>query len=251
MSSKFKAGLLSVTFRDKSPEAVIQLVEQAALEGIEWGGDVHVPAGDTERASRVSRMTREAGLDISAYGSYYKFEDIEGRPQNEGPDIEAVFDVAEALGTEMIRIWPGSRGSGEATADWRCALVSRACDIAEQAQKRGLQLGFEYHDNSLTDTKESAAQLLDEIGKPNVSLFWQTNREIPHEESLAGLKLLADRITNVHCHHLIKENNPPFELLEYGESGWMSWSPQGTRTGFPSNSLKMEQWKISSGTHGL
>ena len=35
-------GLVSVTFRDKTPEEIISTVKQCGLEGIEWGGDVHV-----------------------------------------------------------------------------------------------------------------------------------------------------------------------------------------------------------------
>ena len=31
-------GLVSVTFRDKTPEEIISTVKQCGLEGIEWGG---------------------------------------------------------------------------------------------------------------------------------------------------------------------------------------------------------------------
>ena len=33
------------------------------MEGIEWGGDVHVPPGDEARARDVAALTREAGLE--------------------------------------------------------------------------------------------------------------------------------------------------------------------------------------------
>lgn len=41
---KIKTGMTSVTFRKKSAENVIALVKEAGLDGIEWGGDIHVPA---------------------------------------------------------------------------------------------------------------------------------------------------------------------------------------------------------------
>jgi hypothetical protein len=44
-----QTGLVSITFRQLSPPAIIDLVRQAGLEGIEWGGDVHVPHGDLGR----------------------------------------------------------------------------------------------------------------------------------------------------------------------------------------------------------
>ena len=43
---KIKTGMTSVTFRKKSAEDVIAIVKEAGLDGIEWGGDIHVPAGD-------------------------------------------------------------------------------------------------------------------------------------------------------------------------------------------------------------
>jgi hypothetical protein len=46
-----RTGLVSVTFRQLSAEEIIKLVVCAGLEGIEWGGDIHVPHGDLKRSS--------------------------------------------------------------------------------------------------------------------------------------------------------------------------------------------------------
>jgi len=64
-------GLVSITFRKLSPEQIIELVRKAGLSGIEWGGDIHVPHGDIARAKEVKSMTKEAGLRVAVYGSYY------------------------------------------------------------------------------------------------------------------------------------------------------------------------------------
>ena len=66
------AGLVSVSFRGLSPSEVIRAAREAALTGIEWGADVHVPAGDVSAAKRVGGETRAVGLRVLAYGSYYK-----------------------------------------------------------------------------------------------------------------------------------------------------------------------------------
>ena len=55
-------GLVSVTFRDKTPEEIISAVKQCGLEGIEWGGDVHVLPGDVSRAREIRHLTEQAGL---------------------------------------------------------------------------------------------------------------------------------------------------------------------------------------------
>ena len=53
-------GLVSVTFRDKTPEEIISTVKQCGLEGIEWGGDVHVLPGDVSRAREIRHLTEQA-----------------------------------------------------------------------------------------------------------------------------------------------------------------------------------------------
>jgi 3-dehydroshikimate dehydratase len=74
--NSMKTGLLSVTFRKLSPDHIIRLVSQAGLQVIEWGGDIHVPHGDIEIAEQVGRMTREAGIEVASYGSYYSLRKI-------------------------------------------------------------------------------------------------------------------------------------------------------------------------------
>src|SRR6187549_164575 len=97
----FTCGLVSVTFRQLPPREIVDLARRAELGGIEWGGDVHVPAGDAGRAREVRAMTEDAGLSIVAYGSYYRA----------GEEDEAAFapvlDSACALGAPAIRIWAG------------------------------------------------------------------------------------------------------------------------------------------------
>ena len=65
-------GLLSVTFRSLPFERIIDLTVQAGLDGIEWGGDVHVPPGELKLAERIGQAARGAGLVNFSYGSYWR-----------------------------------------------------------------------------------------------------------------------------------------------------------------------------------
>ena len=65
-------GLVSITYRQCSPEQIIALCRDNNLSAVEWGGDVHVPHGDLETAVKVAGMTRAAGLCMPSYGTYYK-----------------------------------------------------------------------------------------------------------------------------------------------------------------------------------
>ena len=57
-----RTGLVSVTFRKLTPEKIIELVSEAGLNAIEWGGDVHVPHGDLKRAAEVDADLDEWGV---------------------------------------------------------------------------------------------------------------------------------------------------------------------------------------------
>ena len=137
------AGLVSITFRKLTPAEIIALVKQTPLAGIEWGGDIHVPHGDVKRAAEVGRMTRDAGLAVSAYGSYYG--------ETDRLVFERVLDSAVALGAPVIRIWAGRKGSAAA----------------------GRQIAFEFHGGSLADTPESCLRLLQAVNHPAVFTYWQ------------------------------------------------------------------------------
>jgi sugar phosphate isomerase/epimerase len=190
-------GLVSITFRPLSPEEVISLVVKAKLGAIEWGGDVHVPHGDLQRAAEVRRQTGEAGLAVSAYGSYYRLGDGEGK----GPSFERVLETAVALGAPTIRVWAGGAGSKDTDEQTRSLVVSESRRIAEAASREGISVSYEYHGGTLTDTNESAAALLEEAGHPNLLTFWQPPNGASFDYCLAGLRRLLRLVTNIHVFH--------------------------------------------------
>lgn len=193
-----KTGICSITFRQMDVGQVADLVQTAGLDAIEWGGDVHVPPGDLKAARAALRATTDAGLTISSYGSYYRVLDNEGHVEDFRPQLESALE----LGADTIRIWAGYRSSAEAGEDYRQRFAEQMRLAAELAADAGVNLGFEFHDHSLTDTNESAAQLLREIGAPNVCLYWQPMYQgPPMEYRMAGLNGLKDRISNFHVFH--------------------------------------------------
>ena len=102
--TKIKKGLLTVSFRQLAPQAIVDLVKEAQLACIEWGGDVHVPHGDIAAAEATAAMTVEAGLEVAAYGSYYRT----GVSEDDGLAFQSVLNSAIALGAPSIRVWAGN-----------------------------------------------------------------------------------------------------------------------------------------------
>jgi 3-dehydroshikimate dehydratase len=141
-------GLVSVTFRSLSPQEIVALVAKAGLRGIEWGGDIHVPHGNVQRAKEVYHITSDAGLEIAAYGSYYRV----GCEEKEGILFERVLDTAIALKAPVIRVWAGDRGSREADEEWWAKVIDETYRIGALTKESGITISFEYHGNTLTDT---------------------------------------------------------------------------------------------------
>lgn len=193
----FKLGLCSVTFRNQSVEEIIQLVKDAKLNGIEWGGDVHVPPGDLKHAKKVKQLTREAGLEVTSYGSYYRVGEYE---KNADP-FATILSTAVALKAPSIRIWAGTVGSDEADLAYRKKVIDETRTIATMAAQEGVLINFEYHGNTLTDTMESAALLMKEVDHPNVKIYWQPAVGQPVADRLASIENIYPWLTDVHVFH--------------------------------------------------
>jgi 3-dehydroshikimate dehydratase len=208
------SGLVSITFRKLSPREIIDLVAQAGLVGVEWGGDVHVPHGDLRQARLVRRMTQEAGLRIAAYGSYYRVG-VEGT----GP-FEPILDTAVELGAPLIRVWAGDRPSAGAGAPFRARVVRETRRAADMAAGVGIAIAYEFHPRTLTDTGESARRLLEDVAHDDVGSYWQPPPGASVADNLAGLDAVLPWLRNVHVftwHGTTGERMP----LADGETGWM------------------------------
>lgn len=231
MTTLYKLGLVSISFRQLSLEEIVRLTGEVGFDGVEWGGDKHVPHGDLATAREARSLCSDAGLEVSAYGSYYRFEDCVGR--NEGPDPLVALDTARELGAPTMRVWAGQTGSGEAKESWRRALVEKARELADEAVARGLRIDFEFHENSLTDTNESTLRLLHDIDHPAVGTFWQTPLGVGHAYRLEGLKLLIDQVSNIHCNYFGENPWPGMHPLADGEGEWRDFLDVLEKSGRP------------------
>lgn len=185
-----RPGLCSVTFRALAPERIIELSADAGLEAIEWGGDVHVPPGDTVRAAQVAKATTDAGLAVASYGSYFR--------SGVDEQLTPVLDSAEALGADRIRIWAGSVGSDEATgADW-AAVVERLQAAASEAGARGIGLALEFHSGTLADTAPTTLRLLEDVADPGLSTYWQPTVAASVDTVIGEYRALAARTSAAH-----------------------------------------------------
>ncbi|MBC8139296.1 MAG: TIM barrel protein, partial [Fibrella sp.] len=146
--SVLRPGLCSVTLRQHSATEVIRLAREAGLEGIEWGGDIHVPPGESALAQRVGKQTRAAGLAVISYGSYYRL----AHSETDGMAFASVLETALALQAPVIRVWAGTKSPEKTTKPEQAAIIADASRVATLAESAGVRVALEFHANTLTET---------------------------------------------------------------------------------------------------
>ena len=189
-----------MTFRQLAVEDIVALAEKSGLSAIEWGGDVHVPPGDSAVAQTARKATLDAGLEVSSYGSYYRVLDGEGRPDA----FEPVLDTALELGTDTIRIWPGARPSESAGEVYLRNFTERLRTSLDLAAAQGIRLVLEFHVNTLADSNAATHKLLSELNHPNLFVCWHPVYWVADPAyRLQGLESMGNRVLNLHVFHCL------------------------------------------------
>jgi len=208
-----RSGLVSITFRGLPAKEVCRLARGHGLEGIEWGGDVHVPVGELETAKRVAELTREHGLKVAAYGSYYRLGVTE--PGEWG----RVLETAGALGASIVRVWCGSVGSADADDAVWAAVVDDARRAAAMAEAAGITIACEWHGQTLTDTAASAQRFFDAVDHPALRTYWQPHQKMAAEDCLRDMDTALPRLAGVHVFEWHLETVARLALAE-GDAVW-------------------------------
>ena len=162
------SGIVSLTQKGLPVDEMMDLIKTADLAAVEWSANCHVPETDPDNARTVEARCDELGIRIASYGTYYYL--------GQGMDFQPLLDTALILGAPNLRIWAGKKNSEDVSSDERRALVAEAQAVADLAAAHGLTVSFEYHRNTLTNTADSAVQLMREIDRPNIRLYWQPNQ---------------------------------------------------------------------------
>jgi sugar phosphate isomerase/epimerase len=209
-------GMVSVTFRDLSVERIVEVAAEAGLKAIEWGGDVHVQPGDVALAERVRRLTEDTGLGVSSYGSYYRL----GEEAEPYPGFKRVVETSLALGAPTVRLWAGTLGSENAGMAYVQHLVDAARWAGDRAGEAGVEVAFEFHGHTVTDTAESARDFYEAVSHDNVCAYWQVDASLSPEERIDSLKLLTPWLSNVHVFHY---EDGKQVALEQGAEEWRGY----------------------------
>lgn len=163
--NELRLGLTSVTFRNKTVDEILGIMEKSGLRYIEWGTDVHAKSEDDARAIRA--LCDERGVQTISLGSYYRVGD------GDLPAFEADCRIADILGANRIRVWLGRKSSCLFTDEEKRAMLSEVRSLADIAGRYGITLAFEFHRKTLNDCGESCVEFLKALGDERVKTYWQ------------------------------------------------------------------------------
>lgn len=187
-----RAGLCSITFRSLDVAAIIDLAVSAGLDGIEWGADLHVPAGDGRHATDVARRSADAGLSCPSYGSYV----MAGRTST--AEVVEVLQTAVDLGTTSVRIWAPFGTGPDAPAAERATIADGIREAADLAAQHDLAVSLEFHPGTLTGTAASTLDLLAAVDRPNLFTYWQPDPSLGDASALEELAAVRPRLSHLH-----------------------------------------------------
>jgi sugar phosphate isomerase/epimerase len=216
--TNFVPGLVSVTFRKLTIPEIVPLAAHAELKSIEWGADIHVPPAAQAKARLARKLCADAGISISAYGSYYRC----GAPDANAFEFSAILETALTLGTSSIRVWAGNFGSASAPPGFREAVIAdikRICSFAAQAD---CSISLEFHGGTLTDSADSTCDLIAQAAAPNLTTYWQPPVGMSTDECVASLRTVLPYTQNLHVFHWWPDQRHRLPLAD-GADRWQRY----------------------------
>ena len=189
---KYALGLVSVSFRQHSPQEILDAVKAAGLSCIEWGSDVHAPCRDLARLREIAEMQKEYEVFCSSYGTYFRLGET---PIGELSDYIA---AAKALGTDILRLW-GTRKSGkDMTEEERKDLLELCRTVAKIAEDSGVTFCLECHKNTFTENPDDSVWLMQSVNSPHFRMYWQPFQWQNVDENIINAKKIAPYAEHIH-----------------------------------------------------
>jgi len=189
----YRTGLVSVSFRKHTPEEILRAMKAAGLSCIEWGSDVHAPADNLENLKYLVALGEKYGITCCSYGSYFH------AGQHSEEEIYPYIRAARILGTNIIRIWCGSKNSEEYTALEKEALFASCKKLAQIAEQENVVLCMECHNWTYTNRLAGALELMKTVNSAHFQMYWQPNQWRSLEENLEYAEKMAAHTHVIHA----------------------------------------------------
>ena len=87
--------------------------------------------------------------------------------------FEEALKIAQALGTDLVRIWSGGGASKSIAPTDRRLILFRLVSISQWANFRNIRLGMEMHNNNFTDSVATILETIEGISLPSLKTYYQ------------------------------------------------------------------------------
>lgn len=199
-------GLVSVSFRQNSPKEILSAMKKTNLTCIEWGSDIHAPCHDLQRLNELTTLQEEYGIFCCSYGTYFRLG------TDDAKELTHYANVAKILGTTTLRIWCGNKGAHLFSKEEKKHFFEESKKAAEIAEKLGVTLCMECHNNSYTETLEGTLELMNEVCSPCFRMYWQPNQFKDFKTNAEYARSISSYVENVHVFNW--EGNNKYPLCE-------------------------------------
>ena len=201
--TNYALGLVSVSFRDRTPNEILPAVKAAGLTCIEWGSDVHAPYTDTEKLNAIAALQEEYGISCCSYGTYFRLGET---PMEELPGYIA---AAKILGTNILRLWCGRKRSGDMTEEERNAFVALCREAAQIAEQHDVILCMECHKKTFTEDPDQAVWLMNTVASPHFRMYWQPFQWQTPKQNVENAKTIAPYAEHIHVFNWVNKEKFP------------------------------------------
>lgn len=198
-----RCGLVSVSFRDKSVAEIVDAVKENGLHFIEWGSDIHAPNDNIKNLQMIQKTCENNGIEISSYGTYFKIG------ENPACDIIKYIDAAKILGTDILRIWCGTKGFSEYSQSELEGIINECKEVAKTAKDKNAILCLECHPDTVTDCPEGALCVMNAVGSEYFRMYWQPNQYHSVEWNLNYAEKISKYTKIIHTFYWDEKNSFP------------------------------------------
>ena len=213
-NDNYRLGLVSISFREHTPEDVLQAAARAGLGCVEWGSDVHAPCRDQERLSKLAELQNKYGIRCSSYGTYFRLGET---PIGELIDY---IHAAKLLGTNVLRLWCGGKSGRDMAEEERDALLSVCRQAAEIAEANDVLLCMECHKDTFTECPSDAIRLMESVASRHFRMYWQPFQWQDEKQNLQNARAVAPYAEHIHVFHWKGTKRLP---LADGVAEWQSY----------------------------
>jgi len=208
-----KAGVCSYCFNKPMNDGDLTLAQVATIVGSETQAECFEPLtrfldpdrNENEQARELADIAREHNLQISCYAQDNNFHLYDEKRNREAIDLSlSRLETAQIIGTNTVRLDPRSSLPGsqeDADVDDLIERMAKSMgEIAEAAEKAGIQIGVENHGRLLGRVAQTQ-RIIDLVDRPNfgINLDFTNFRQVFGEDHIEATKQFAPCVKHVHA----------------------------------------------------